>query len=262
VTTTTAELTTSQTYRRDHGKGHVYYLDGQKVTGVTTAIGSGFPKNLAKWGAETVANKAIDEWSKLARMPVSQRLKELSSAPWTQRDNAAIRGTRIHAVAEQIASGASLHIPEDIAGHVQSCIAFLRDWQVQPIGLELPVFSRKYGYGGTADLFASMADGKVRLCDYKSSKSGIWGDVAFQLAAYRYAEFALDSEGNEITVPEVDECIAVWLRADGYEVYPIEVNRRVFRQFLAIMQVSEAVEESKFYRGDPMRPPVKLGDDS
>jgi hypothetical protein len=251
-------IETATTYRREYGKGHQYFLDGHKVPGVTSLISAGFPKNLAKWGADTVANKAIDEWPRLARMPVSLRLKTLASAPWSDRDNAAVRGTRIHTIAEQLINGEHVSVPADIAGHVNACREFLSDWQVKPIAVESAVFSRKHGYAGTADLFAHMGDGKTRLLDYKTSRSGIWGDIAFQLAAYRYAEFMLDDSGQEIPIPEVDGCAGIWLTADGYEVYPIEVTKAVFREFLAVKQVAEAVDNSKFYKGDPMGKPVSL----
>jgi hypothetical protein len=103
----TVEITETTTYRIDHGKYHSYFIDGEKVKGITTLINAGLPKNLAKWGSEQTANKAIDQWSKLARMSVSQRLKELLAAPWENRDGAAIRGTRVHALAEKLVNGES-----------------------------------------------------------------------------------------------------------------------------------------------------------
>ncbi len=246
------------TFRRQYGSGHTYYLDGVKVPGVTTMT-KGFPMDLTKWAAETTAGYAIDHWDTLAGMSPSERLKTMAKAPWADRDTAAARGTRVHKLAEPLSRGEEITVPEDLRGYVESCAAFLDDYKIKPILVEPAVFSRKYQYGGAADLFAWAAvpgAGPVRvLADYKTKRGGIWGDEAFQLAGYRYAEFYLDGDGAEQPLPQVDECWGVWVRPDGYDVYPMEVTPAVFRQLLYADQVRRAKEEARNYRGDPLPHP-------
>lgn len=257
----TDTLTEVKTYREDYGKGHRYFLDGSRVPGVTSILSAGWPKQLAKWGAESVASKAIDNWSKLSRMPVSVRLKALQSAPWEDIDRAGIKGSQVHALAEKIVRGESVKVPSDLAGYVKAHRRFLEDWQVRPELIERPVFSRKHGYAGTLDLAARLRDEKFWLLDIKTSRSGVWGDMSYQLTALRYADFMLDAEENEVPVPEFDDCGIVWLQADGeYQLYPMESNRKVYREFLAVMTVAEAVENAKAYRGDPLSAPVDMGE--
>jgi hypothetical protein len=251
-------IATLTTYREDYGKGHRYYIDGARVPGCTTILNSGFPKQMAKWGAEQAAAKAINNWNKLGRMPISQRLKELEKAPWEDMDRAGIKGTRVHKLAEALLNGEAVSVPADLAGYVKAARKFLTDWKVQPVLVEAPVFSRKHQYGATLDLLALLADDQSWLIDWKTNRSGPFGDVAFQLAASRYADFMMSDDGSEQPLPEINQCGVVWLRDGEYVFYPYEVSRKTFRQFIAIKGTSEAVEDSKFYRGDPVMPPVQL----
>ncbi|MBQ1163414.1 hypothetical protein KBZ21_36080, partial [Streptomyces sp. A73] len=67
-----------------------------------------------------------------------------------------------------------------------------------------------------------MPDGRRLICDYKTGRSGIWGETALQLAAYARAEVYLDEHGIEQPIPHEDGGLAVWLRADGYDTYLVE----------------------------------------
>jgi len=245
------------TGRKNHGRGHTYYIDGAKVDGVTTIINKGLPKPaLVKWAASTAAAAAVDRWDELAQLDVSQRLKILTDAPNAARDTAGVRGTRIHALADKLAHGQQVPVPDELAGHVEACVKFLDDWDVEEIWTESPVFSRQWQYAGTLDLIAKVA-GKTWLLDWKTSRSGAFGDTAFQLAAYRYAEFSLDDDGAECPLPPIDECGVVWLRADGYDLYPYHADPGVFRQFLYIQQCARAADDCRDYRGDALLPPVR-----
>jgi len=242
--------------RRNHGRGHSYYLDGVKLDGVTTIISKGLPKPaLVRWAANTAAALAVDEWDTLAELPPSERLKAISSAPDAVRDTAAVRGTRVHALADQLARGEEVPVPDELAGHVEACVKFLDDWRPVTLLTETPVYHDRYLYAGTLDLTADMA-GKRWLLDFKTSRGGAYGDTAFQLAAYRYATHYLDADGTVRPMPPVDECGVIWLRADGYELYPFHADPGVFRQFLYIQQCARAADECRDYKGDALSPPT------
>ena len=240
-----------------HVKGRQYFIDGEQVPSVTTLKDGGLPKHLEKWAAETTAGYAVDHWDELAELPVSKRLDVLNKARFADRDAAAGRGTQIHKLAEQIVAGKEVDVPEALRGHVDACVAFIDDWDVQPIGIEVPVFSRRWRYGGRPDLFAKLNDGKRWLLDWKTNRKGPWGDVAFQLAGYRYAEVYLDKHGEEHPVPEVDACGVVWIRADGYDLYPYVVDEQVHRQFLYITTVAEAAAAARDYKLPAVSPPTQ-----
>ena len=246
-------LIAGQTKRINRGRGHSYVLDGVKVPGVTTLINNGFPKRaLVDWAARTVAGYAVDHWDELAELPVSERLRRLEKAHNRVRDAAGVRGTRVHKLAHRLALGEQVEVPEEIAGHVMSCVRFLDEWEVEPILIERPVFSRAHLYGGSPDLVARLRDGRVWLLDWKTNAKGPYGDMAFQLAGYRYADIYLDDDGQEQEMPAIDECGVVWLRADGYDLFPFEAGPDVFRQFLYIAEVARAAEDCRDYQGDPL----------
>ena len=230
-------------------KGRQYFIDGEQVPSVTTLIGDGLPKpGLLKWAAEATAGYAVDHWDELAEMSVSERLKVLNSARFADRDAAAVRGTDVHTLAEQLVAGRKIDVPEPLRGHVDACVRFLDDWNVQPLVVERPVFSRRWRYAGRSDLFANLNDGRRWLLDWKTNRSGPFGDAAYQLVGYKNADVYLDERNEEQQVPEVDECAVVWLRADGYDLVPIKTDAGVFREFLYIAQVAQAAERCREYK--------------
>jgi len=251
----------SGTMRRNHGRGHSYLLDGSKVPGVTTILNEGYPKQLTKWAAETAAGYAVDHWDELAEQPPSKRLKAIQAAPYADRDKAANRGTEVHALAEKLVKGEQVEVPDELAGHVESYIRFLDDWDVQPVMVERPVFSRRWMYGGTLDLAAMLADSPgddPDLIDIKTSRSGIWTEAALQLAAYRFADLFLAEDGTEQPMPTLARVRAVWVRADGYDLLPVDADREQFRIFCYVAQVAQFARlRREDVIGDALRPPAR-----
>ena len=245
----------SEFVRRNYGRGHAYYLGDRKLDGVTTILSNGLPKPaLVKWAANCAADLACDEWDALGELPLSERRKRLAGAPDAARDSAAVKGTRVHALADQLARGEEVTVPEDLAGHVESCVRFLNDWEVDTALAERPVYHEKYLYAGTFDLYASLGTDWWML-DWKTNKSGPFGDTAFQLAAYGHATHYLDEDGTVQRMPRAGRYGVVWLRADGYDLYPYHVDESVFRQFLYIQQVAKAAAVSRDYKGDALTAP-------
>jgi hypothetical protein len=178
------------------------------------------------------------------------------------RDAAAVKGTRVHALADKLANGEEVQVPDDLAGHVEACVRFLNEWNVVTLQTERPVFHEKYLYAGTFDLLAGIDDGEGQgmqtwLLDFKTNKGGPFGDVAFQLAAYGNATHYLRDDGDVHAMPIVDRYGVIWLRSDGYSLYPYHVDQSVFRQFLYVQQVAKAAGMSRDYKGDELTAPVR-----
>lgn len=230
--------------RIETATGHYYKLDGRRVTGVTTLINGGLPKpKLIDWAAREVAEYVADNPDDVDTLRARGRdelvgfLKERHKAA---RDKAASRGTSIHTLAEQLVAGHEVDVPEELAGHVEACARFLDDWRIAPVIVERPVASRKWWYSGTPDLVGDLPDGRRVIVDYKSGRSGIWGETALQLAAYARAEFYLDTAGREQAIPQIGSGLAVWLRADGYDAYEIADLDSAFRVFTHVAHVARA----------------------
>lgn len=237
------------------GKPTHHYVDGnnQRIPGVTTILSDGMPKPaLVGWGIKSVAEYAVDHWTELDGKAPSERLSTLKGSPYADRDRAARRGTEVHALAEQLVHGQEVDVPEELAGHVDAYVRFLNDWEPAPVVTETTVYHLAYGYAGSLDLIADFADGKRRLVDVKTTRSGVYGETAYQLAAYRFAEKYLDADGQAQPMLEVDECAVIHVRADGYSLIPVRTDEQVLREFRHIGRVARAAADCRSYVGAPL----------
>ena len=246
------------------GSRYMFFDDNEvRVPGVTTITNKGVPKpKLIDWSANATIDYAIDHWAELTAMPISERIKVLSRARYASTDKAKNRGIVIHRLAEKLIVGEQVKIPEGLDGYVLSYVKFLNEFQVQPILIEASVVSEEHGYVGIVDLIADLLnadepDGDMEswLIDIKVTRSGIFGEVALQLAPYRYAAAYLDDDDVEHPLPVVDRTGAVWIRQDGYSLVPVEAGPRQFRQFQYVQQVAQFIDEAKDLVGEPVTPP-------
>lgn len=273
------------------GTGHTYYLDGEWCPGVTTILSNGIPKNgLIGWAskipAEVVANglqvarnsegktrivaddlvaelrawqdsrtgKGVIPWGDHTPLPRSAVADAIASLRYRDLDQASGKGTAVHGLAERLAHGEEVDVPEELAGHVRSYLQFLDEWQPYDAITERVIVNRRWRYMGKFDMLARFDNlpdwlaeriGKtsgVGLVDIKTSRSGIFSEVALQLEAYRRAETMLE-EGGEVPMPAVDFVAAIHVRTDGYDVYAfdIETEQRptTFDIFLYAKQVGD-----------------------
>jgi hypothetical protein len=245
-------------FRRINTARRPYYVDANKrrIPGVTTIIDQGTPKKaLLDWGPRVTAEYAIDHWDELTLMALSDRLDKLKGARWETVDAAAKAGTKVHLIAEQLVKGETVDIPDVIAGHVESYVRFLDEWDPQPVHVEMPVCSYTHGYVGIFDLIADFPSRGTRaLCDVKTARSGIWGETALQMAAYRYADVIL----GEGPVPEVDEVLGIHVTSEEVRLLPVTAGQDQLRQFLYVQQVARFCEESRDLIGPPIDPPSRV----
>lgn len=246
--------------RRNHGRGHSY-IDtdtGEKIRSVTD-ICKGVPKHaLEKWAAETTANYAIDHWDELAEMLPSERQRELVRARIVQRNTAATRGTKIHALASRVIAGEEVELPPGTEGYVKAYIAFLDDFDVTPVLTEAVIVSHAHGYCGTLDVVGELATMpgiyESWLYDIKTGK-GVYGETALQLAGYRYADAWVDDDGTEYPMPDIQRTGVVHLHPDGYEFLPVVAEERQHRQFLYAAEMVAFMAEAPELVGEPIESP-------
>ena len=249
--------------KRKYGKNHAYYLDDVKLDGVTTLLGNGLPKPaLINWAANSTAEAAVDRWDELAEMSLSERLKVLKGARYAISDEAKQRGTEVHDLAEKLAKGEEIEVPDSIAGHVQSALRFLDDFQFETILTETSVFHTGARYAGTFDLLGRSGlpehAGKVILADWKTNRTGIYPETALQLTAYAKATNYLDAAGVEQAMADlgVTDLWGIWIRSDGYEVYPMEFSDRTWKAFGHIVQVARGAanrDVAEEWKGQALR---------
>ena len=245
--------------RVNRGRNHSYVWadSGAKVPGVTSIIKGGLPAPaLVRWASNTVAEYAVDHWAELEDLPVSERIAALKGSPWAERDRAALRGTQIHAAGEQVVAGKAVDVPEQLRPHVEAYARFLDAWDVQPVMVERAVYSVRWRYSGTLDLVADLADGRRWLLDVKTGKR-VYGDVALQLAAYRYAEHYADEDGTERPMPKVDGCAVVHVRDDDADLVPVTAGPEQHKTFLYVAQVAKFADAASDLIGDVLIPPAR-----
>jgi hypothetical protein len=237
---------TQSAFRRiDRGRVHWYeeVPSGKRISGVTGILGDGVPKpGLINWAADTTAQYAIDNLEMLTQRPPDEALRILKGARFDDKDRAANRGTEVHKLADAWARGEDIHYPEELEGHVESYIRWRDAWKPKQELLELSVVNWTWRYAGTLDNLC-MLDGHRTLVDYKTNRSGPFGEVALQLAAYGAAEFYLDVEGRPQPMPEIERYGVLWLRSDGADFYPVDVGEREWRVFLWVREVGRWLEE-------------------
>ncbi len=212
------------------GNGHSYYLDGEKVPGVTTIISNGIPKNgLIDWAARGPADfvinrlrparrgngeltyladevvtdllawnrtrnrpERIDENTNLDRLALTKILKDIR---YRDLDEASGRGTEVHGYAERLARGEEVHPPEALRHHVDSYVRFLDEWQPTEALLERVVVNRRHRYMGKLDMLAYFAHLPDQLADEIGADAG-WGLLDIKTARSGiFAEVALQLEG-------------------------------------------------------------------
>lgn len=218
------------------GRGHYYTVDGRKSDGVTTLLDDGLSKKgLIGWAADTTAGYAIDHWDELSEMKLSKRLKALSGARFEDRDAAANRGTEVHTLAERLMHDEEVDVPDEIAGHVESYVRFLDEWKPEPVITETVVANRTWNYCGSLDMVVDLPNGERPICDIKTSRSGIFGETALQVSAYAHSQVYVDGDQEKPTADlGITGGYAIWVRADGYDVHPVEIGDEPFQTFLYV----------------------------
>lgn len=244
-------------------KTHAYYLDGKRIKGVTTLLGAGIPKPaLAYWSAKAVAEYVInnpDAIEQLRTMGDGPAIAALKGIPWAKRDEAAVRGTDVHALAEQIIHGQDAEVPDHLLGHVKGYLAWLEEFDVQPILTEQPVASRRWRYGGKFDAIVTIGRGpwagRSPLLDWKTS-NGVYGETALQTAAYALAEFYAPDDKTEIPMPYIDCTGVVHITEHGSTLHPLANDKpeltEHFKIFTHAAYLANKVDAIKGFVGEPM----------
>lgn len=236
---------------------HSYWMDRKRVPGVTTLISDGLAnKALMYWSARTVAEYVarnehhVDTLRELGEGPMIAALKGI---PWQKRDEAAIRGTDVHAIAEQIIHGGEVDVPEHLLAHVQGYVDWLDAFKVTPILTERSVGHRALWYAGRFDLIADIA-GTRWMLDVKTSRA-IYGSVALQVDAYRNAEFYVDDEDpdTEHPLPEgIERLGAIHVTEAGTQLYPLDSTGEPFRIFKHVAYVAKRRKDIDDFVSEPI----------
>ncbi len=195
---------------------------------------------LGAWAAKMVAEFAWDSRDVLMQIERDAAVDMLKGAIRRKRDRAADLGSVIHAFIEALVTGAPApSLEEEHRPFIRAVEGFLDEFDPEFVVVEGTVFSSDFPpelrYGGTFD-FLARVDGKLLLGDYKTG-SGVYDEVALQLAALRHAEELWDRHTGELSpMPEVDACVAVHLRPEGFALHVVRADELAYQAFLGLRQ--------------------------
>lgn len=232
--------------RKQSGRTH-YYVDGEghRIPGVTTILGGGLPKpQLINWAANATAEGAINNWDQLGELPPAARLKALQDIRYETTNTAKNRGTQVHLYAEALVQGIEVKgVPDELRPYVENYVQFIDTWNLDPVLVEVVIVNYTFGYAGTLDLVAELdhpsGDRETWLIDIKTGEKGIYPETALQLAAYRYAEFYVDRDGNEQPMIPVEHTGAIHVTADDAVLIPTVSGRDQLNMFRIAQKVYE-----------------------
>ena len=190
---------------------------------VTTILNAVLAKPaLPNWAARTCGEYVADHMNLLYRAwkdDPGSVVSLVKNAPWKVRNDAADRGTLVHALAETAANGVRPAVPDHLLGYFEAWQSWVDECGVTFEETEATVFSRAGRYAGTFDALVNCRLGLV-MVDYKSG-SGVYPEASLQLTAYRYAEFIGLPDGTEVPMPEIDGTYVLHLTDGDYDFVPV-----------------------------------------
>lgn len=223
--------------RRNHGRGHSYWLNGRKLPGVTTILGNALrARALENWSAEVTAAWAVNHWEELGTLPLTERLTVLRRARYDTRDAAALNGTQIHAHAERMVAGQPVEVPDTQLGAVQALARWMDQVGLEPILVERPVVHLEHQWAGTFDLVGTIA-GQTWLLDWKTGK-GVYAEATLQLAAYAHATHVLTNGGVLVGWTPPERVGAVHITSDAAELLEVDASDAQYLVFRYCQQIA------------------------
>lgn len=172
-------------------KAHVYDVNGQLFTGVTTILQVLNKPFLMFWYAKMVAEDLKPKWEEVKKIKTKadwDKLVDASKSAATKKsDKAKDIGHQVHAWIEQYITDKDVELPED--EQVVACIRQFLKWNKERkpkwLASEAIVASMTNRFAGTVDALCEL-DGKMTVLDFKTS-SQISDEYALQLAGYQIA---------------------------------------------------------------------------
>jgi len=228
----------------------VHEESGGSVPGVS-AIKSMMPNSaLLHWKAKATAEycvENIDEVRSLAARDKAGAIELVKESTNRYAKRAADRGTDVHTMCEITARAVmagtkpSFAATKDDMGYLRNFARFFKEFEVKPVMVETTIWSQEHAYAGTFDLLCELKgyDG-LYIVDYKSGKSGVYPEAGIQQTGYRWADSYIDEDGKFQDMPEVAGAFGMWLRPDGWALYPLRTDDSMWAVFRNLRSLYDA----------------------
>jgi len=226
------------TIKRGDSRFYVHPETDAKAPGVTSVVGM-LPKPfLTRWAAKEAATFAVENLGPVVQFATEGNkpaaVDLIKGAPWRDSGQAAATGTEVHELFEALAKGEAVNTrrltPEmkAYAGHFNE---FRTEFEPEFLFNEETVWSEEHDYAGSFDTLVRINDENV-LLDYKTTRSGVYPEVALQLAAYAHADGIIRPDGTKVDLPKIDAGAVLHARPEGWSLVPVRIDEEVFNYFL------------------------------
>lgn len=215
----------------DGSRRYVHPLTGETVPAISTVNGMIAKPALIDWAARMAAQHAITHWDRLSGLPSIDRMAEMKTAHTVFATKKADIGDAVHDLIDDWAKGIPAETTKQTDSYVTNFINFMVARKPRFIENEVTVWSRRYGYAGTADWLAEI-DGKLILGDNKTGRR-VYDEVGLQLSALAGADFIIRDDGSEEPMPEIDGLAALHIRPRSWKLIPVYERGECFAAFLA-----------------------------
>lgn len=164
---------------------HRYKLKGEKAYLLSPSAVTGVidkSRTLINWAVRTTCEYIAQNYDEHNSL---HELLEVAKVEWRNvRDEAANKGTAVHAMAEQWIRGEQPEFTGDpqIDSGFEAFLKWQKEHKAEFIETEKLLFSEKHHFAGTTDAIANV-DGKITVIDFKTS-TGVYPEHYIQLAGY------------------------------------------------------------------------------
>ena len=168
-------------------EGHKYYMDNEKLIGVTTVLSCINKPALVPWASNMCADYVKDHLKPgipMDEVEIKTMLDVARKAHTQRKVDAGNVGSLAHDWIDGYIKGENPEMPfnEDLKKSVNKFLKWQEDYKVKFLLSEQVVYSKKHNFCGTLDFIAKIGDDLV-LLDFKTS-SGIWPEYWLQVFAY------------------------------------------------------------------------------
>lgn len=234
------------TIKRGGSRLYVHPETAEKVPGVTSILNM-LPKDFLKfWAAKLVAETAVENMGHVVGIAMDDpqgAIDYLKRAPMRNTGAAAGRGSDVHDLYERLAKGEKVgRVHPDMKPFVDHYRRWEEVFQPNYLYLEETVWSNTHNYAGSFDWLGEITDPDTgerltAIGDWKTTRSGVWAEVALQLNAYQKADHIIRPDGGKVPIPKIDVGLVVHVLPDAAQAVPARLDDRLFEIFLALKEV-------------------------
>lgn len=203
----------------------------ETVPSVTTVLKVVNKPALIPWAAKMAAEYADENWARLSDTDPEIRIREIKSAYKDYAEDAAKTGDLVHTLIDCWQQGRPYPTETITDPFANSFIAFMSAKKPKFTENEVTLWSRQFGYAGTADWIAWI-DGKLLLGDTKTGR-GLYPETGMQVAALAGADFILRPNGTEEALPDLNGVAALHIRPRSWKLVEIQHQEDCFSAFIA-----------------------------